>query len=202
MGWVWRDDDDVEEGKGISGYTNPNPSHPSSSPSDEVCSTRRTVKSKCRTEEVEPGKFLRKCEKTEEVLRECLGKPVEVVESNKEYTEEDVTEEVTKGGGRWLGMGEEDDGFGFGFPGLRSDIENMERRFLGGINRFFQAAEEMRNGLFDAFGDSPHHPPPSFKRGIPIETPPPPTNPKHPPPPPPPPQKNGDVDLSGLARDV
>lgn len=65
MGWVWRDDEPADE---ISEYWR----GPDSS-SGKVCSTRKVVKSQCNTEEVEPGKFLRKCEKTEEILRECLG---------------------------------------------------------------------------------------------------------------------------------
>ncbi|KAJ6425682.1 hypothetical protein OIU84_026289 [Salix udensis] len=67
MGWVWRDDDESDD----SFPKNPNSS---SSSSGEVCSTRTVVRSQCKTEEVEPGKFVRKCERTEEVLRDCLGK--------------------------------------------------------------------------------------------------------------------------------
>ncbi|CAN6712899.1 unnamed protein product [Malus baccata var. baccata] len=28
----------------------------------------------CKTKEVEPGKFVRKCEKTEQLLRDCAGR--------------------------------------------------------------------------------------------------------------------------------
>jgi len=59
MGWVWSDDDNN-----------------SSSGSDERCSTRKVVKSQCKTEEVEPGKFVRKCEKIEELLKTCAGRSV------------------------------------------------------------------------------------------------------------------------------
>ncbi|KAL8152385.1 hypothetical protein V2J09_010145 [Rumex salicifolius] len=67
MGWVWRDDDhgDNLDSHAVSEIKNPN--------NGDYCSTRRIVKSNCRTEEVESGKFVRKCEKTEEVLRDCLG---------------------------------------------------------------------------------------------------------------------------------
>lgn len=79
MGWVWRDDEPEDErnwnpsspGGDISEYRK-NPNYYSSS--GEVCSTRKVVRSQCKTEEVEAGKFVRKCEKTEEILRDCLGK--------------------------------------------------------------------------------------------------------------------------------
>ncbi|KAG4928512.1 hypothetical protein JHK85_054998 [Glycine max] len=91
-----------------------------------------------RTEEVESGKFVRKCEKTEEILRNCIGKPAEVLQSNKEYTEEDITDEVLKG--RSVPFSSSDGGV-FDFPGLRNDIEVMERNLLGGLSRFFDTAE-------------------------------------------------------------
>ncbi|KAH1195472.1 hypothetical protein GmHk_19G055985 [Glycine max] len=113
MGWVWRDD--ISDG------------------------LRRDVSSElCRTEEVESGKFVRKCEKTEEILRNCIGKPAEVLQSNKEYTEEDITDEVLKG--RSVPFSSSDGGV-FDFPGLRNDIEVMERNLLGGLSRFFDTAE-------------------------------------------------------------
>ncbi|KAK2988277.1 hypothetical protein RJ640_026130 [Escallonia rubra] len=88
----------------------------------------------------------------------------------------------------------------FDFPGLRGDMEAIERSIFGGMSRFFEAAEEMKNGFFNVFGD-PHmydgdSSSSSWRRqGIPIEG-------HH--------QKeacwkpdnnDGDVDLSGLARD-
>ncbi|KAJ9184597.1 hypothetical protein P3X46_004309 [Hevea brasiliensis] len=191
MGWVWRDDEPAGENE-ISEYWK----SPDSS-SGKVCSTRKVVKSQCKTEEVEPGKFVRKCEKTEEILRECLGEPAEVLRSNKEYTEDDVTDLVVKGSSS---VGQFDSS-PFGLPGLRSDIEGIERQFLGGINRFFEAAEQIKGSFFDVFGDlHKENPscPPSMRRGIPIDD---------------YPQKReaspkqrepdaGDVDLAGLARDV
>lgn len=70
MGWVWRDDDDDQQisSRDISEFGRSDPH------SQDRCSTRRVVKSQCRTEEVDPGKFVRKCEKTEEILRDCIGK--------------------------------------------------------------------------------------------------------------------------------
>ncbi|GMY18924.1 fra a 1-associated protein [Fagus crenata] len=69
--------------------------------------------------------------------------PVEVVQSNKEYTEDDVTDEVLKGS---VSFGSSELG-ALDFPGLRSDIEAIERSFFGGLNNFFEAAEEMKNGF-------------------------------------------------------
>ncbi|KAH8485449.1 hypothetical protein H0E87_027038 [Populus deltoides] len=189
MGWVWRDDDESDD----SFQKNPNYS---SSSSGEVCSTRTVVRSQCKTEEVEPGKFVRKCEKTEEVLRDCLGKPVEVLKSNKEYTEDDVTEQVVRG---LLHPGKFED-VPFDFHGLRGDIQDIERHFLGGINRFFEAAEEMKNNFFDVFGDFHNgnsSSAPSKRRGIPVEG-----HPLTEASPKPKEPNSGDVDLSGLARDV
>ncbi|MCL7026999.1 hypothetical protein MKW94_022781 [Papaver nudicaule] len=52
--------------KGISGDDNTNPRS-----IEDRCSTRRIVKTQCKTEEVEPGIFIRKCEKTEQILKDC-----------------------------------------------------------------------------------------------------------------------------------
>lgn len=65
MGWVWRDDED--DNKSTAGDINPRSV-------GERCSTRKVMKTQCKTEEVEPGKFVRKCEKTEQLLRYCAGR--------------------------------------------------------------------------------------------------------------------------------
>lgn len=67
-----------------------------------------------------------------------LSRPAEVLQSNKEYTEEDITDEVLKG--RSVPFSSSDGGV-FDFPGLRNDIEVMERNLLGGLSRFFDTAE-------------------------------------------------------------
>ncbi|KAL0344872.1 UNVERIFIED_CONTAM: Fra a 1-associated protein [Sesamum radiatum] len=196
MGWVWKDDDsdyvsssagDVGEFRGSN--------NPKVDDKGDRCATRKVVKSQCRTEEVEPGKFIRKCEKTEQIFKDCVGRPSEMIQSNKEYTEEDVTDQMVNGSFP-LESAERDP---FYFPGLRSDIEAIERGFLGGINRFFEAAEEMKNEFFSSLGvpqifdrdsSSPHN-----KQGIHIEdVPPREALPKY--------NSDGEVDLSGLARDV
>ncbi|CAL5194350.1 unnamed protein product [Lathyrus oleraceus] len=159
MGWVWSDDNDDDDSQ-----------RNISSGSDEHSSTRKIVKSQCRTEEVEPGKFLRKCEKTEELLRTCAGRPVEVLQSNKEYTEEDITNEVLRARSTTSGSSNSSPDHGVFFPGLRNDIENMERSFFfGGISRLFEAAEEMKNGLFDVIAKAESSSSSPTRRGIPIE---------------------------------
>lgn len=126
-------------------------------------------------------------------------RPVEVVQSNKEFTEDDVTDEVLKGS---VSIGSSANG-AFNFPGLQSDIDEIERNLLGGLSRFFEAAEDMKNGFFSSFGiphifdEGPSTSVPSPRREIPIES-----------------RgrqeafpkanggNSGEVDLSGLARDV
>lgn len=119
------------------------------------------------------------------------------MQSNKEYTEEDVTDEMKKGSS----LSSSDMMRPFEFPGLRSDIEGIERNFFGGISRFFEAAEAMTNEfsrLMDdqsLFGGSSSSS--SRRQEIPIEghvLKEPKTIPNN--------SDSGDVDLSGLARDV
>ncbi|XVF55713.1 hypothetical protein PTKIN_Ptkin06aG0059100 [Pterospermum kingtungense] len=181
MSWVWQDE--------------PSDAVESTVRDSDRCSTRKVVRSQCKTEEVEPGKFVRKCEKTEELLREFVGRPLEVLQSNKEYTEDDVTEQVLKGN---FSSGSKHVEGAFNFLGLCSDIEEIERRFFGGMSRFFDAAEGMKNSFFDVFGDFSDRAsssPPSVRRGIPIEGhPQKEASPK--------PDESGHFDLSGLAKDV
>lgn len=73
-----------------------------------------------------------------------------MVQSNKEYTEEDVTNQMNKGFA--LPALESSHQTPFDFPGLRSDIEAMERNFFSGLDRFFEAAEDTMNGFFGSFG--------------------------------------------------
>jgi hypothetical protein len=100
-----------------------------------------------------------------------------VLQSNKEYTEEDITNEVLRGGSTTFGSSNSSSDHGaFDFPGLRSDIEVMERNLFGGLGRFFEASEEMKNGFFDVFianapriFDAETSSSPSMRQGIPIE---------------------------------
>lgn len=113
-----------------------------------------------------------------------------MVESNKEFTEEDVTDQMVKGSFPSKSTEPELSPF----PGLRSDIEAIERSLFGSINKFFEAAEEVKNDFFSSVGVPgifEKEFPPSERRSIPIEK---------------SPRKealpDGEVDLSGLARDV
>ncbi|XP_027352562.1 uncharacterized protein LOC113863248 [Abrus precatorius] len=186
MGWVWSEDNSDNLQLGDS----------------ERCSTTKVVKSQCRTEEVQSGKFVRKCEKTEELLRNCVGRPVEVLQSNKEYTEEDITHEVLRGGSIPFSSSNSSSDHGvFDFPGLRSDIETLERNLFGGIYRFFEAADEMKNGFFDVFANPPginaESSSPSMRRGIPIEeNRPPEAHPRSKE------KESADTDFSAMAKDV
>ncbi|CAH9135050.1 unnamed protein product [Cuscuta epithymum] len=150
MGWVWQDDeDDSHSSRDVSGYDIDNDSvNPSGSNARDggKCATRKVVRTQCRTEESEPGKFIRKCEKTEQIFKDCVGRPSEMVQSNKEYTEEDVTSHMTKS------FPLDSSQQGPFLPGLRGDIEAMERNFFSGLDRFFDAAEQTMNGFFSSFG--------------------------------------------------
>lgn len=95
--------------------------------------------------------------------------------------------------------------FDLNFPGLRNDIEVIERNLFGGLNRFLEAAEEMRNGFFNAFGAPPDGESSSSssssssrRRGIPIEG----GSPKKEASAEPFKAKSEYDDLSGLAREV
>ncbi|XP_076908227.1 fra a 1-associated protein-like [Bidens hawaiensis] len=193
MGWVWKDDEGDGDADRSSGELNG---------SEARCSTRKMTSFQCRTEEVEPGMFIRKCEKTEQILKDCFGRPSEVVQSNKEYTEEDVTDQITKGSFPTQPSP-------FHFPGPQTDMEAIERDLFGNMDRFFEAAEDMTKGFFGMFGSPRLHDRDSksafgfprvygrgdskstFNRRVPIE---------------PEPEKavkpDGHVDLSSLARDV
>jgi hypothetical protein len=73
MGWRWHDDDgdsDSDSGRGLGGV----PDLAGGGGEGAQCATRRVVQSRCHTEEVEPGRFVRKCEKTEQLLRDCVGR--------------------------------------------------------------------------------------------------------------------------------
>ncbi|GAA0165838.1 hypothetical protein LIER_21135 [Lithospermum erythrorhizon] len=67
MGWIWKEDDDVESAAAGDNSTTVLSSN------KDGCSTRKIVSSQCRTEEMEPGIFIRKCENTQQIFRYCLG---------------------------------------------------------------------------------------------------------------------------------
>lgn len=116
------------------------------------------------------------------------------MESNKEYTEDDVTDQVVKGS---FSMGSEQ-GI-LDFPGLRSDIDAIEQNFFHGLGRFFEAADEIKNDFFNAFG-MPHvfdGESTSRKRGVPFEN-----QPQREAFPKPNDPDSGHIDLSELSRDV
>lgn len=88
------------------------------------------------------------------VLCFFLFRPSEVVESIEEYVEEDVTDRMGKGSFP-LDSVDPRPPSGSYFPGLRDDIEAIERSFFGGFGRFFEVAEEMKNEFFNSVGFPP-----------------------------------------------
>ncbi|KFK36483.1 hypothetical protein AALP_AA4G130600 [Arabis alpina] len=188
MGWVWRDDSPAS----AAGNDITDQNLGGDFAAESNCSTTTVIRSQCKTEEVEPGKFVRKCDKTEEIVRYCLGKPSEVVQSTTEHTEEDVTEQMVKRSALPNQFEENP----LNFPGLRNDVDAIERHFLSGMKSFFEAAEEMRSSLFDIMGDH------TTKRGIPIEGHPKIEEHRNDEKAPKQPYSSGEIDLSGLAKDV
>ena len=77
-----------------------------------------------------------------------LFRPSELVESKTENTEEDVTEEM-KNGSLSLGFPTNEP---FAFPGLRSDIEALEKGLFGSLGSVLNEAERMTNDFFKSFG--------------------------------------------------
>ncbi|WOL15308.1 hypothetical protein Cni_G24089 [Canna indica] len=154
MGWKWVEDEEPS-GRGFGDLVSPNlnPNLDRHVEDDGRLPTRRVVRSTCHTEEVEPGRFVRKCDKTEQILRDCVGRPAEVVESKTEHTEDDVTDEVTKGLASFDSPLVEP----FNFPGLRRDIEGIERSLFSGIGDFLEAAEEMTHEFFKSFDHPSWH---------------------------------------------
>ncbi|KAK6944141.1 hypothetical protein RJ641_025243 [Dillenia turbinata] len=101
--------------------------------SADWCSTRRVVRSHCNTEEVEPGNFVRRCEKTEQLFKESAGSLhgnnldskgkglLKWCNLTRSTLEEDVTDEVVKG---YSSLGSSDAG-PFSFPGLHSSTATL-----------------------------------------------------------------------------
>jgi len=75
------------------------------------------------------------------------------VESKTENTEEDVTEEM-KSGSLSLGFPRNEP---FAFPGLRNDMEVLEKDFFGSLGNFLDEAERMTNSFIKSFSFPPVH---------------------------------------------
>ncbi|GJP37806.1 hypothetical protein CLOM_g22214 [Closterium sp. NIES-68] len=58
--------------------------------SDVSCWYSRVERRQCRVVRDEKGRPVKECERTHEVLRQCAGRPSEVVESHSEVTREDL----------------------------------------------------------------------------------------------------------------
>ena len=132
-------------------------------------------------------------------------RPVELLQSKEEYTEDDITDQVHRGS---FPVGSSKQGE-LDFSGLFSGIEAIKESFKfpglfgGTLGRFFEAAKELKDAFISIFrdphkGDSSSSSASKHQGGVPIESdsqreeasleq----NNPK-----------SGDVDLSGLAKDV
>lgn len=109
-----------------------------------------------------------------------------MVQSTKEYTEEDITGKTEP----------------FEFSGLRNDMKAIERSLFGGISSFFDAAEEMKKEMSSIFDDLPlfgsgRASSSSRSRSIPIED-----RLENQPASKGNNSGSGEIDLSGLAQDV
>ncbi|MCO5578059.1 hypothetical protein L7F22_031897 [Adiantum nelumboides] len=123
---------------------------------DDGCSHTKVVKSRCFLDHSSDGKPIKKCEKTEQLLRNCLGKPQEIVETKSECTEEEV------GDGWSMEAFNEEKGLKpflhDSSPGSQSPwnpfqgTDPFSRGLSDGFEGFIQAAEEMMNEAFNQLG--------------------------------------------------
>lgn len=74
-----------------------------------------------------------------------------MIESDTTYTEEDVTDQMVKGSSPLESAKPPASSY---FPGLRSDLEAIERRLFVEMYRFLEASEEMTRDIFKSFGIS------------------------------------------------
>ncbi|CAN8316550.1 unnamed protein product [Cochlearia groenlandica] len=201
MGWIWRDDSSDSDAGG-NDFTDQSIGDSAAVDGNRSTTSSTVVRSQCKTEEVEPGRFIRKCDKTEEIIRYCFGKPSEVVQSTTEHTEEDVTDQMI---GRRTALPDQfEENNPLNFPGLCNDVDAIERHFLSGMKSFVEAAEAMRSSLFDIMGDHDHHPNTmrGGGRGVHIEDYPKAEEHRNDENAPRQQYSCGEIDLSGLAKDV
>ncbi|KAH7661641.1 hypothetical protein IHE45_15G077700 [Dioscorea alata] len=146
MGWKWVDEpaDSLSPARGLGSIGELENSNPRST--EDRCSTMRVISTNCRTEEVEPGRFIRKCANVEQIFRSCIGRPTELVESRTEHTEDDVTDEI-KSNVISFGSSRPQP---FNLPGFQNEIEAIERGLSGGFSHILGAAEEMANDIFNS----------------------------------------------------
>ncbi|KAJ1698345.1 hypothetical protein LUZ63_006857 [Rhynchospora breviuscula] len=123
------------------------------------CVTRQVFRQRCSPEEVEPGKHVYRCEKTVQTLRDCMGRPTEVIDSKTEITEHEMD-------GGWKGginfsteqsqSQSQSSSFGSiwdrnilpGFDDMIEGLEKMTEGLTGEIERITEEAERIAGGLF------------------------------------------------------
>ncbi|KAJ3698807.1 hypothetical protein LUZ61_002512 [Rhynchospora tenuis] len=119
------------------------------------CVTRQVIRQRCAPEEVEPGKHVYRCEKTVQTLRDCMGRPTEVIDSKTEITEHELD-----GWNRGLNFSVEqrqsqssssssswDRDIMSGFDDVIEELERMTEGIMGKIDRITEGAERI-GGLF------------------------------------------------------
>eukprot|EP00250_Pteridium_aquilinum_P015494 c22615_g1_i1 orf=196-888(-) len=124
---------------------------------EDGCSYTKLVRSRCFLHHNGDGKPVKKCEKTEQLLRNCFGRPQEIVESKSESTEEELPD-----GWTMEGLDEEKGMVPFShenFPGAPSSpwklfqgTDPFSRGLSDGVEGFMQAAEEMMNDALNQLG--------------------------------------------------
>ncbi|KAJ7565643.1 hypothetical protein O6H91_02G068700 [Diphasiastrum complanatum] len=132
---------------------------------DENCSYTKVRRSQCSiVQDPESGKPMKRCERTKELLRRCSGRPVEVVESITETTEEDLSSDLINGqdGTTKIDEGPEDlhkffsdeDYLKFSkpVPNFFDYKDEQSDQLLGGFEDFLHAAEEMVSKIFGHLG--------------------------------------------------
>ncbi|CAM6109985.1 unnamed protein product [Calypogeia fissa] len=109
---------------------------------DEGCMYTTLRKTICSLEKDDSGKPVQKCEKTEQLLRKCAGRPAEVVDFKLEATEEDASTSQ-----RALSL-DYDSSAGRGYA---TPFQWQERRF-GGLGGDATSEEYPFRGLFERSG--------------------------------------------------
>ncbi|KAJ4763740.1 Mal d 1-associated protein [Rhynchospora pubera] len=107
------------------------------------CVTRQVFRQRCAPEEVEPGRHVYRCEKTVQTLRDCMGRPTEVIESTTEITEHEMD-------GSWKG------GMNFSIQQRQrqssSSSPSWDRNTMPGFDDVIEGLERMTEGIMGEIG--------------------------------------------------
>lgn len=129
----------------------------------DACSYAKSSRSRCFLDHNSEGKLVKKCEKSERLLRQCIGKPREILESTTQYTEEDAPHGWTLEAS--LDKQKELHPFPFDMPSLPHgssqtpslpDMQPFSKGLEDGFEIFIHAAEETMNSVFNQLGIYSH----------------------------------------------